>query len=256
MDKFENDETGLHDDMNETIIQTEVNTSIKIIDNFFSNKILIKIMEYLKTIHWKCQCNKDPNINLCNDTPYWRIELENNIFFNSELKNIIENYFFCFSKDILFQRTRKKNVMDGEFLKESIYFKNAIKQSYCLSKTNIKLKNDNLVYDKINNNNMNLKLKRIYMVGQTYGQDSNFHIDDDYDNTITFCLYINSPQYINDDGLFYLRIPNEKYFITIDPLMNRAIIFPSNYRHKGCGLNRFNDNIRICIAWKFEIINI
>lgn len=211
MEKIENDETGLHYNMKETILQTKVNTTIKIIDNFFSDKILKKIIDYFNTIPWNCQCDKDKNVNLNSDRPYWRIELENEIFFNSELKNIIEQYFNLLSKDSLFM-TSLKNV----------------------------------------NRHVKLKLKRIYAVGQTYGQDSNFHIDDENTKTFTFCFYINSFEHINDDGLFYLRIPNEKYIITVEPIMNRAVIFPSNYRHKGCGLNRCSDHFRICIAWKFE----
>jgi hypothetical protein len=187
-------DSGLNKYMKETIIKTKMNTTIKIIDNFFSDEILKKITDYFDKIQWNCQCNKDPNVNLYSDSPYWRIELKDEIFFNSELKNIIEKYF-----------------------------------------------------------NKKLKLNRVYVVGQTYGQDSNFHIDDESPNTFTFCFYINSETHINDDGLFYLRIPNEKYIITVEPIMNRTVIFPSNYRHKGCGLNRFSDYFRICIAWKFVI---
>ena len=187
-------ESGLNKNMNETVIETKLNSKIKIIDHFFSDEILKKITDYFDEIPWKCQCDKDPNVNLYTDSPYWRIELENETFFNSELKSIIETYF-----------------------------------------------------------NQPLKVNRVYVVGQTYGQDSNFHIDDDRPDNVTFCFYINSTTHINDDGLFHLRIPNEKYIITVEPIMNRAVIFQSNYRHKGCGLNRFSDHFRICIAWKFGI---
>ena len=187
-------ESGLNKNRSETVIQTKLNTTIKIIDNFFSDEILKQITDYFHEIQWNCQCNKDRNVNLYTDSPYWRIELENETFFNSELKTIIETYF-----------------------------------------------------------DQKLKVNRVYVVGQTYGQDSNFHIDDESPDAVTFCFYINSTTHINDDGLFHLRIPNEKYIITVEPIMNRAVIFPSNYRHKGCGLNRFSDHFRICIAWKFGI---
>lgn len=184
-------------DMKESILYKNKNDEIKIIDNFFSNDILHQIIDYFNTTNWKCQCNKDVNVNLLNDLPYWRIELEKEEFFNSYLKNIIQKYF-----------------------------------------------------------NKTLILKRVYVVGQTYGQHSNFHTDDVEINTYTFCFYINTIDN-NDDydnGIFYIKIPNKEYIINIEPLINRAILFPSTYTHKGSGYNRFNNNLRICIAWKFIIV--
>jgi len=179
----------------ETIIYKKNDDEVKIIDHFFSEEVLEKIVDYFKKIEWKCQCNKDRNVtNESGDSPYWRIELENETFFNSYLKNIIEQYL-----------------------------------------------------------NKQLQLNRIYVVGQTYGQDSIFHIDDKKVNTFTCCFYIND-EYNDDSGSFYLKIPNEKYIISIKPILNRIIIFPSRYRHKGSGLSRFNNNLRLCIAWKFEIL--
>lgn len=207
--------------MNETmkeyvIYKNPKGEEIKIIEDFFSNEILEKILDYFKDFKWKCQCQKDENTsNYSGDKPYWRIELEEDIFFNSFLKNIIEKYFI-----------------------------------------NSKLNNSNTVSVEYSTKlPFNLyKLNRVYVVGQTYGQDSVFHIDDDQPNTYTFCYYINENSHIQGDGLFHLKVPNEKYIITIEPLMNRAVIFPSGYRHKGCGLSRFNENFRICIAWKFKIL--
>ena len=227
MENNSNIETGLHYNMIETNIQTTENNSIMIIDNFFSDKILEKIINYFNTKKWNCQCSKDQNVNLYNDSPYWRKELENEILFNSELSSIIKHYFNLYKKD---SQILKKLLMDINHEQN---------------------KSDNFYQE---NNNKQIKLNRIYAVGQTYGQDSNFHIDDGRPNAITFCFYINLNEHINDDGLFYLKIPNEKYIITVEPTMNRAVIFPSNYRHKGCGLNRYSDHFRICIAWKFEII--
>jgi hypothetical protein len=183
--------------MKESILYKNNNDEIKIIDNFFSNAILDQIIDYFNTTNWKCQCVKDINVNLHNDSPYWRIQLEKEYFFNLYLKNIIQKYF-----------------------------------------------------------NKNLIPKRIYVVGQTYGQDSNFHIDDIDTNTYTLCFYINTIENNDhcDNGIFYIKIPNKKYIINVEPIMNRAIIFPSTYTHKGSGYNRFNNNLRICIAWKFKII--
>uniref|UniRef100_A0A6C0ETW8 Fe2OG dioxygenase domain-containing protein n=1 Tax=viral metagenome TaxID=1070528 RepID=A0A6C0ETW8_9ZZZZ len=185
---------GLHENIKEFIIYKKNDEEIKIIDNFFSDNVLKEIVDYFKTIDWKCQCIKDINTNLYSgDTAYWRIELMENAFFNSYLNNIIEKYF-----------------------------------------------------------NKNMKLNRLYVVGQMYGQDSNFHIDDKEPNTYTFCFYIND--IIDDDGSFFIRIPDKKTILNIEPIMNRSVIFPSNYIHKGSGFNRFSDKLRICIAWKYKIL--
>ena len=183
--------------IDDKIIYTDGNDIIRIIDNFFSEDVLKKIVDYFKSNKWVCQCIKDPNIIISKsgDRPYWRTELENEYLFNFELKNIIEKYL-----------------------------------------------------------NKYFKLDRIYAVGQTYGQNSVFHIDNDDDNTLTFCFYINNFTIDTHDGLFYVKIPKKKFIISIEPTMNRAVIFPSNYKHKGSGYNRFNSSFRICIAWKFKII--
>lgn len=191
-------ENCLNENLNEKIIYKlpDSNEEVKIIDNFFSNEILEKIIDYFNNNNWYCNCIKDININLYSDPPYWEINLTHETFFNSYLKKNIENYF-----------------------------------------------------------NKQLKTKRIYSVGQTYGQNSSFHIDDKNKNTYTFCYYINKNISINndyDDGLFYLRVPDKKYIITIEPIMNRMVIFPSTYRHKGSGVSRFNNDLRVCITWKFS----
>ena len=190
---------SISDNINDQIIYRDGNDIIRIIDNFFSEDVLKKIIDYFNTNKWKCQCMKDPNINNDgNDSPYWRTELENETLFNYELKNIIEIYL-----------------------------------------------------------NEYLHLDRIYAVGQTYGQDSIFHIDNEATTTLTICFYINTNNtYDYGGGLFYLKIPRKKSILALEPIHNRAIIFPSNYRHKGSGFNRFNNHFRICIAWKFTLLKI
>jgi hypothetical protein len=105
--------------------------------------------------------------------------------------------------------------------------------------------------------NHKLIVKRVYAVNQTFGQDSNYHIDNKKENNYTFCLYITPNNYIYDsmyEGNFYIKIPNQKYSICIEPHTNRGVFFPANYIHKGTGYDKCNSNLRICISWKFEII--
>jgi len=104
-------------------------------------------------------------------------------------------------------------------------------------------------------------LKTVYANGQTFGQDGSFHKDSVEDNHWTFCLYIcqfdDNP--INMDsigGNIQFKMPEIKPFlINIEPLSNRAILFPSNYLHRGLSFNRFISELRICVAWKLQEIN-
>jgi hypothetical protein len=103
--------------------------------------------------------------------------------------------------------------------------------------------------------NKKIHLLRIYAVSQTYQQTSNFHHDEPEKNYYTFCYYINNIcKTIEDDGLFYIKIPNETHILNIEPITNRLVIFPSYYRHKGSAYNNLNNNLRICIAWKYKIL--
>jgi hypothetical protein len=101
--------------------------------------------------------------------------------------------------------------------------------------------------------NKTYQLNRVYAVGQTFGQDGSYHTDDIRKDCFTFCLYINTlTDKIIDkyDGYLHIKIPNEKYIITIEPIMNRGVLFPSVFFHKGCAFNKLHNSIRICIAWK------
>ena len=50
------------------------------------------------------------------------------------------------------------------------------------------------------------ELKRVYVVGQTYEQTSNYHVDDSNEKTYTFCYYTNCSilTHIFNIKLFYL----------------------------------------------------
>jgi hypothetical protein len=102
--------------------------------------------------------------------------------------------------------------------------------------------------------NKKLILKRLYAGGQTYGQESIYHIDCDCENSYTFCLYINSvkDEYISEGGgNLQFKFNDSKYIIGVEPVNNRGVFFPSSYLHKGASYNRFITNLRMCITWNF-----
>lgn len=102
-----------------------------------------------------------------------------------------------------------------------------------------------------------IKINRHYMHIQTFGQDGSYHIDDEGDHKYTFCLYItendaNTLEYIGGD--FLIKIPNQSFILCVETKMNRGIIFPSSYFHKGMAYNNFCSNKRLCLTWKLEEI--
>jgi len=96
---------------------------------------------------------------------------------------------------------------------------------------------------------------RNYMHIQTFGQNGTYHIDDDGDDKYTFCIYLNDIDMIEESGgEFLIKIPNTKCIMSIYTKMNRGILFPSSYFHKGMAYNRFISLERLCITWKFTLL--
>jgi hypothetical protein len=97
------------------------------------------------------------------------------------------------------------------------------------------------------------KVLRVYANGQAYGQNGEFHQDDQLPGRWTFLLYTNiipaceienwggETQFKMEDGIrMQLPVPN------------LGIIFKSNIWHKGMGPARAVNGLRITVAWKLE----
>jgi len=96
---------------------------------------------------------------------------------------------------------------------------------------------------------------RLYANAQTFGQDGEYHIDDDADDCFTFVLYINNVKHYDIDlacGYIYFKLPELNYKICYEPIDNRGIMFPSNYTHKACAFTRFIKELRVVISFKLK----
>ena len=103
-------------------------------------------------------------------------------------------------------------------------------------------------------------INRHYIQIQTYGKNGDYHTDSDNYNIYTFCLYIHDIPFQpvtskeelaeNTGGEFFIKFPDKKEIVCIDPLSNRGVLFPSNYLHNGGGFNRFYPNSRNCFVWQ------
>lgn len=116
-------------------------------------------------------------------------------------------------------------------------------------------------------------LQRVYANGQTFGQDGTYHLDDESDESYTFCLFVNKQitnetvDNIGGEFIFKIPITVDKYTssisdnsthifsrVIVEPIYNRGILFPSNLLHKGVAFNRYNKGLRISIAWKLRLL--
>lgn len=103
----------------------------------------------------------------------------------------------------------------------------------------------------------NFKVNKLYATAHSYGQNENYHHDNDDTNNYTFCLYINDikKDFIeNVDGKIFFKLPNCQYNICYEPLFNRGILFPSNYIYKSVSFSRDIPNLRLCIIWNLQEI--
>lgn len=101
----------------------------------------------------------------------------------------------------------------------------------------------------------NFKVNKLYATAHSYGQNENYHSDDDNINDYIFCLYINDIKnelIENADGKIFFKMPNLQYNICYEPLFNRGILFPSNYIYKSVSFSRDVPNLRLCIIWKLQ----
>ena len=165
--------------------------NIKIIDDFFSDDILIEIKNFIINADWQSG-NTEIILSDHWDRPFYKIDLNNNIFFSNFLLKIIEK--------------------------------------------------------KINKK---IALERVNLFGYNYCQHNVFHFDSDCKNKITFCYYINNKNV--EFGDLYIKLPNEKKIICIEPITNRGVFFPGTYIHRGSSYE--TNDLRICLAWKLILLD-
>lgn len=186
---------------------------IKIIDDFLDKNELKDLKKKIKSIEW------DYNLVSSND------EIVTNRFFIS--------YKLLECSDYLKEKVEKEInellIEKGESLNDKTYKKNKEYKVYPLE---------------------------LYAHTQFYGGDGAFHYDYNATDVYSFCLYLNdidNNEIENANGELLIKIPEKKEIMAVDTKMNRGIIFPSRYIHKGNAYNHNYLNERICIAWKIKI---
>ena len=82
----------------------------------------------------------------------------------------------------------------------------------------------------------------------TYGQDGDFHTDDDSPNSRTALLYANE-EWIQEWGGKTVFAFEDKYHY-VEPIPNSLVIFPSGIPHRAESVTRYYTGLRTTVAWK------
>lgn len=90
-------------------------------------------------------------------------------------------------------------------------------------------------------------IEMIYANGATYGQSGEFHID--HEKGYTFLIYTNIHWNVSWGGKTIFRDEQNKIFY-VDPIPNRAILFPGTILHCSESLTRKFRGLRITTAFK------
>lgn len=122
------------------------------------------------------------------------------------------------------------SLRDNDFF--SVYFTSKIKQI---------LKRDFVV-------------ESLYANGQTFGLDSEWHIDSAEENRHTFLYYANPVWDLIWGGETLIRTDGGQIRY-IPPQPNSAIFFPSNLYHYGRGPTRDCPHLRTTVAFKLKLLN-
>jgi hypothetical protein len=110
----------------------------------------------------------------------------------------------------------------------------------------------NIIQKKLNKKFL---IKNSSIIGNFFTQDATYHEDSINEKRLTYtlCLYLNELNTNNiedSDGSLYIKIPDEKYIIEIESIINRAVFFPAHYIHKGMSFNKNSNSLRCCVTWK------
>lgn len=100
------------------------------------------------------------------------------------------------------------------------------------------------------------EINRVYANGQTYGLDGSYHTDDERDDCYTFLMYLSDINHKNVDEVDgHTLFKYDKRVISIEPILNRCVLFKSNILHKGMAPSRKANMLRITVAFKLREIN-
>ena len=112
------------------------------------------------------------------------------------------------------------------------------------------------VFEKIQHHfKKKYELLRVYANGQTYGLESSYHTDDESEDCYTCLIYLSDITHQNVDRYDgYTLFKRDNDIISVEPILNRCLLFNSNILHKGMCPSRLTEMLRITVAFKLREI--
>jgi len=152
----------------------------------------------------------------------------------STIMNILDSIPWIFGKTTTPEQTLDSNMFWFKKAKHP-YFKNQIFRKI----QNVRIKT--------------FKILRVYVNGQTYGQDGKWHTDDAHENAYTAVIYL-SEWDIYGGGYTLFKNNNDSH-ISIEPCQGRLILFKSNIEHRALAPFRESGNkLRQVLVYKLQAI--
>lgn len=93
---------------------------------------------------------------------------------------------------------------------------------------------------------------RAHSNGQTFGQDTEFHLDFHEDDVWTFVLFTEDYWNTQWSGEFVALDPTTNQYKYTTYIPNTGVLIPSNWLHCGMAPNRFTDKLRTSIAFSYS----
>lgn len=100
----------------------------------------------------------------------------------------------------------------------------------------------------------NLIFCRAHSNGQTFGQDTKFHIDFTEDDVWTFVLFTEPNWNTQWGGEFVAQDPISKEYKYVTYKPNNGALVPSNWLHYGKGPSSSTDHLRTSMAFSYSSI--
>lgn len=97
----------------------------------------------------------------------------------------------------------------------------------------------------------NIRLCKIHINGQTFGQESQFHTDFPMNDVWTFVLFCGYSWNVSWGGEFICQNSETKDYSYVPFIPNSGVLIPSNWQHIGTAPNTSTDNFRVSVAFSY-----
>lgn len=185
-------------------------------------------------------------LNLANSLDQNKLFIIEDNLYDDKFSKIVNDYFknlnWTFDKN---NKTEKSQKWDY-----ALNFKHSLENDF-LNISEFLLKNNGL--------NKIFKLSRCYASANTYGFSGEYHTDDsakEYNEIITIMFYLNDKWDLEYGGeTFFLNPDKNEIEHAIIPKPARAVIFDGFIYHGPRPLNKFCNELRMVLTFKYELIN-